>query len=81
MVTMQHLCAACGGEHIRLNGSSQGHAKYQCTSCSHQARFVPAAAARAVRYEQLEKLLVERNSQRSIVRVTGIVRMTVAKLI
>ena len=77
MVTTQHLCAACGGEHIRRNGSSQGPAKYQCTSCGNQARFVPAAA-RAVRYEQVEKLLVERNSQRSIVRVTGVARMTMS---
>ena len=81
MVTTQHLCAACGSEYIRRNGSSQGHAKDQCTSCGHQARFVPAAVARAVRYAQVEKLLVERNSQRSIVRVTGVARMTVAKLI
>jgi hypothetical protein len=28
----------------------------------------------------VEKLLVERNSQRSIVRATGVARMTVAKL-
>ena len=41
---------------------------------------MPAAAARAVRYAQVEQLLVERNSQRSIVRVTGVSRMTVAKL-
>ncbi len=81
MVTTQHLCAACGSEHIRRNGSSQGHAKYQCTACGHQARFVPAAVARALRYAQVEQLLVERNSQRSIVRVTGVARMTVAKLI
>lgn len=32
-------------------------------------------------YAQVEKLLVERNSQRSIVRVTGGARITVAKLI
>ena len=81
MVTTQHLSAACGSEYIRRNGSSQGHAKYQCTSCGHPARLVPAAVARAVRYAQVEKLLVERNSQRSIVRVTGVAGMTVAKLI
>ena len=80
MVTTQHYCAACGSEHIRRNGSSQGHAKYQCTACGHQARFAPAAVARALRYAQVEKLLAERNSQRSIVRVTGVSRMTVAKL-
>ena len=50
MVTTHHLCAACGSKHIRRNGSVVGHAKYQCKACGHQARFVPAAAARAVRY-------------------------------
>ena len=69
MVTTYRLCAACGGAHIRRNGSSQGHAKYQ------------SAVARALRYAQVEQLLVERNSQRSIVRVTGVARMTVAKLL
>ena len=77
MVSTHHLCAACGSEQIRRNGSSQGHAKYQCTTCGHQARFVPAAAA--TRYAQVEKLLVERNSQRSIVSVTGVSRVMVAK--
>lgn len=81
MVPTHHLCAACGSEQIRRNGSSQGHAKYQCKACGHQARLVPAAVAKAVQYAQVEKLLVERNSQRSIVRVTGVSRMTVAKLL
>lgn len=81
MVYTQHLCAGCGSKHIRRNGSSQGHAKYQCKTCGHQARFAPAAAVRAIRYAQVEKLLVERNSQRSIVRATGVSRMTVAKLV
>ena len=80
MVYTQHLCAACGSDQLRRNGSSQGHAKYQCKACGHQARLVPAAAERAARYAQVEKLLVERNSQRSIVRATGVSRMTVAKL-
>ena len=78
MVTTPHLCAGCGSEHIRRNGSAAGHAKYQCKACGHQARFVPAAVAKAVRYAQVDKLLLERNSQRSIVRVTGVARMTVA---
>ena len=80
MVTTQHTCAKCGSEQIRRNGHSGGHARYQCKACGHQARFVPAAAARAARYAQVEKLLAERNSQRSIGRVTGVARMTVAKL-
>lgn len=79
MVFTQHFCAACGSEHIRRNGSVAGHAKYHCRSCGYQARFIPAAAAKAVQYEQVDKLLSERVSQRSIVRLTGISRMTVAK--
>jgi transposase-like protein len=80
MVTTQHVCARCGSEQIRRNGHSGGHARYQCKSCGYQARFLPAAAERATRYAQVEKLLAERNSQRCIVRVTGVSRMTVAKL-
>ncbi len=78
MVATQHLCAACDSEHIRRNGSSAGHAKYQCKTCGHQARFAPAARAKAAQYALVDKLLVERNSQRSIVRATGVARMTVA---
>ncbi|WP_375417098.1 hypothetical protein [uncultured Hymenobacter sp.] len=81
MVYTQHLCAKCGSEHIRRNGTSQGHAKYQCKACGYQARFTPAAVAKAAQYAQVEKLLVERNSQRSIVRATGVARVTVAKLV
>ena len=80
MISTQHTCAKCGSKQIIRNGHSGGHARYQCKACGHQARFVPAAAERAVRYAQVEKLLAERNSQRSIVRVTGVARMTVAKL-
>lgn len=80
MVTTQHKCAKCSSAQIQRNGHSGGHARYRCTNCGHQARFVPAAAERAARCGQVEKLLAERNSQRSIVRVTGVSRMTVAKL-
>ena len=42
---------------------------------------MPAAVAKAAQYAQVEALLTERNSQRSIVRATGAARMTVAKLV
>lgn len=80
MVSTQHHCAACGSEHIYRNGTRNGHARYRCKACGHQARFVPAAAAKALRYAQVEALLGERNSQRSIERATGVSRVTVAKL-
>ena len=79
MVTTAYLCAGCGSDQLRRNGSSAGHAKYQCKACAHQARFTPAAAAKAAQYALVDKLLVERNSQRSIVRATGISRMSIAK--
>ena len=79
MITTTHLCAICGSDQLRRNGSSQGHAKYQCKACGHQARLVPAAAAKAEQYAQVDALLVERNSQRSIVRATGVARMTIAR--
>ena len=79
-MTTQPICARCGSEQIRRNVHSGGHARYQCKSCGYQSRFVPAAAERAARYAQVEKLLAERNSQRSMVCVTGLARMMVAKL-
>ena len=79
MVTTIHTCAKCSSADIRRNGHSNGHARYQCKACGHQARFVPAAVAKAMQYAQVEALLVERNSQRSIARITGVARMTVAK--
>ena len=81
MVYTQHLCARCGSEHIRRNGTQGGQPKYQCKACGYQARFVPAAVAKAAQYAQVEALLTERNSQRSIVRATGVARMTIVKLL
>ena len=43
-----------------------------------QARFVPAAIAKATQYVQVDQLLTERNSPRSIVRATGVSRRTIA---
>ncbi|WP_310392243.1 hypothetical protein [Hymenobacter sp.] len=81
MVYTQHFCAKCGSDQIRRNGHSQGHARYQCKTCRYQARFEPAAVAKAAQYAQVDQLLGERNSQRSIVRVTGVSRMSIAKRI
>jgi transposase-like protein len=79
MVYTQPFCAQCGSDQIRRNGHRQGHARYQCKVCRYQARFEPAAVAKAAQYEQVNTRLGERNSQRSIVRATGVARMTVAK--
>ena len=81
MVHTQHFCAKCGSASIRRNGSKKGQPKYQCTACRYQGLFVPAAVRKAAQYAQVDALLSERNSQRSIVRLTGVARMTIAKLV
>lgn len=73
-------CGKCGSSALRKNGHSKGNAKYLCTACRYQAVFAPAAPRKAAQYAQVEKLLLERNSHRSIVRATGVSRMRVAKL-
>ena len=78
MVYTQHFCGKCGSDQIRRNGHRQGHACYQCKGCRYQARFVPAAIAKAAQYAQVDQLLTERNSPRSIVRATGVSRRTIA---
>ena len=79
MIQTTHCCAKCGSDQIRRNGSNNGQPKYQCTACRYQGRFVPAAVRKAAQHAQVGALLVERNSQRSVVRGTGVARMTVAK--
>jgi len=73
-------CGKCGSTALRKNGSRNGQPKYQCTACRHQALFVPAAVGKAARYAQVAALLLERVSQRAIVRLTGISRPTIVKL-
>ena len=80
MINTPAICAKCASVDLQRNGTRDGHARYRCTACGHQARLVPAAVARAARYAQVDRLLAERNSQRSIVRVTGVSRVTVARL-
>ena len=81
MISTILTCAKCAGQRLQKNGSSRGNAKYRCYDCGHQAVFAPTAPRRAAQYAQLLKLLVERNSQRSVVRVTGVARMTIARWI
>jgi len=79
MVYTQHYCAKCASEQIRRNGHSGGRAKYQCKACGHRGYFQPAAVEKARQYAQVDQLLLERNSLRSIARATGVARNTIAK--
>lgn len=80
MLQVTLTCKKCGSAALRKNGSLKGQPKYQCTSCRYQAVFCPAAARKAAQYAQVEKLLVERVSQRAIVRLTGVSRPTIVRL-
>ena len=80
MINTPAICAKCASLNLQRNGTRDGYVRYRCTACGHQARLVPAAVARATRYAQVDRRLAERNSQRSIVRVTGVSRVMVARL-
>ena len=80
MLQITLTCKKCGSAALRKNGSLKGQPKYQCTACRHQAVFTPAATRKAAQYAQVEKLLVERVSQRAIVRLTGVSRPTIVRL-
>lgn len=80
MIQTTLSCGKCGSTVLRKNGHSHEQTKYLCTTCRYQAVFAPAAPRKAAQYAQVEKLLLERVSQRAIVRLTGVARMTVAKL-
>lgn len=80
MLQTTFTCGKCGSTAVRKNGSLKGQPKYQCTACHYQAVFSPAAPSKAQAYAQVEKLLVERVSQRAIVRLTGVSRPTIVKL-
>ena len=75
MVYTQHVCAKCASEQIRRNGSSGGRAKYPCKACGYQGFFQPASVEKARQYAQVDQLLLERTSLRSIVRLTGVARL------
>ena len=75
------MYARCDSEHIRLKGAQGDQTKYQCQTFGYQARFVSASVAKAAHYVQVETLLTERNSQRSILLATGVARMTIVKLL
>ena len=64
---------------MHRNGSRNGQPKYQCAACRYQGLFVPAAVRKAAQCAQVDARLSGRDSQRSITRLTGVARMTIAK--
>ena len=80
MTPLRPVCPKCGSDQLRKNGHWQGSAQFHCKACNYRGRFNQKVVERAQKYEQVEPLLLERNSQRSIQRLTGVSRPTIAKL-
>lgn len=79
MVYTKHFCAKCASGQIRHNCSSGGRAKYPCKACGHQGYFQPAAVEKVRQCVQVDQVLLERVSLRSIMRLAGVARNTIAK--
>ena len=80
MTQLPAVCPKCGSGQLRKNGHSQGSAQFHCKACNYRGRANLKVVERAQKYQQVEQLLLERNSQRSIQRLTGVSRPTIAKL-
>ncbi len=75
-------CRRCGNTNIRKNGkTASGRQKYHCKACNMYGTLDPKEPERAAVYTQVEKLHLERLSQRAIARITGISRSTIIKLL
>lgn len=73
-------CKICSSAKVVKNGhDSAGRQKYHCKMCGAHTTTDAAAREYAAKRELLEKLLLERVSQRAIARITGLSRSTVIK--
>src|SRR3977135_194315 len=75
-------CRRCGSADIRQNGrTADGQQKMHCKECNFYSTLDIQQAQRDEHYRQVERLSLERLSQRAIARITGLSRMTVAALL
>src|SRR4051794_25722469 len=75
-------CRRCGSTDIRKNGrTASGQQKMPGQDCNFYSPLDLQQAQREERFRQVERLSLERLSQRAIARITGLSRMTVASLL
>jgi insertion element IS1 protein InsB len=75
-------CRRCGSTDIRKNGrTATGHQKMHCKECDFYSTLDIQQSQRNGQYRQLERLSLERLSQRAMARITGLSRMTVAAIL
>ena len=75
-------CRKCGSVDIRKNGrTKKGSQKYHCKTCDFYGTLDTMEKKQMEKEELIEKLLVERVSQRGIARLVGVSRARVVSAI
>jgi transposase-like protein len=75
-------CRRCGSVNLRKNGHTpSGQQKFHCKDCNAYGTLDTKEQERAHKQATVEKLHLERLSQRAIARTTGMSRMTVAAIL
>ena len=75
-------CRRCGSINLRKNGrTATGQQKFHCKDCNAYGTLDTKEQDRAHKRATVEKLALERLSQRAIARSTGMSRMTVAAIL
>ena len=75
-------CRRCGSTNLRKNGrTTTGQQKFNCKACNFYGTLDTKDHERAQRRATVEKLQLERLSQRAIARTVGMSRNTVATIL
>ena len=75
-------CRRCGSLNLRKNGrTATGQQKFHCKGCNAYGTLDTKDQERAHKRATVEKLALERLSQRAIARTTHMSRMTVAAIL
>lgn len=75
-------CRRCGSVNLRKNGrTATGQQKFHCKACNAYGTLDTKDLERAHKRATVEKLALERLSQRAIARTTGMGRMTIAAIL
>jgi transposase-like protein len=73
-------CKKCSSTHVKKNGlTAAGRQKYHCKACGIHTTTDAAARERAAKEALVDKLHLERVSQRGMARLTGMSRSTIIK--
>ena len=75
-------CRRCGSTELRKNGrTTSGQQKFHCKACNSYGILDTIDQERAHRRATVEKLQLERLSQRAIARTVGMSRNTIAAIL